>query len=231
MSIQFGNQGLDSIWNSIQYVSERLVGDFIGSLPNMLVALILLIVGWVIALAIAGILKKALELAKFEKFLAIHKVEDSLGKVRLSDALVQTAKYYVILIFLQEAVLSLNLGSLSFIIGKIVLFGPSLIGSIVIVIIAAIIGELIREKIFEVHNKELYMRTLGNGAKYLFVFMGAVVALETLGFNTAIVKDTFITIIQALGLAFGLAVGLAFGFGGQEAAKAWIKEGRKKFHI
>ena len=223
--------GIGDLGTVLQQTGERTVAGIIEAVPNIAIALLIIIVGWIVAVIVSGILRRILDFIKFEKFLATHRIEDSLGKVKLTDVLVQLVKYYVILVFLGVALSLFQLGTLSLFLGQVVLFGPTVIGAVALVIAAAIVGEFVKEKVFEVHEKELYMRTIGNGAKYLLIFMGLIMGLATVGFDTTIITQTFVTLIQALGLAFGLGIGLAFGLGGQTAAKDWIAEARKKFHV
>ncbi len=194
-------------------------------------AAVVVVIGWIIGSLVGEVTKSILDFIKLEQFLKAHKVQDALGSVQVSKVLVQLVKYWVILVFVQVAVAMLALGPLSDFIGKVVDFAPKVIGAMLIVLFAAIIGELAKEKVYEVHEKESYMRLIGTGAKYVVVFMGLIVGLDTIGFPTSIVNSTFITIVQALGLAFALAFGLAFGFGGQDTAKEWVKEWKKRLHV
>jgi len=200
-------------------------------IPNIIVAVIIAVLGWVIGILVSMAFQKLLEALKFEKFLALHKVQDALGKVKISDVLVQVVKYYVILVFLQAALLLVALGPVSDFLNRVVDYAPKVIGGVLVVVLAAIIGDLVREKVLEVDRKEQYMRVLAQVAKYLVVFMGLVMGLETVGFRTEIITATFITILQTIGLGVALAFGLAFGFGGQDAAKSWIGSARKKVNF
>jgi len=207
------------------------VTNFVPMLINLVYAVVLVIVGWIIGGIFATAAKKLLELVKLEEFLKVHKVEDALGNVPVSKVLVQIVKYYIILLFLQAAISLLVPGTLTDFLTQVVDFIPKIIASAVILVFAAILGELAKEKVLEVYEKEAYMRLAGNGLKYVIIYMGLVMGLETIGLPTDILTMSFVTMLQAVGFAFALAVGLAFGFGGQEAAKDWVKEWRKRFHV
>jgi len=194
-------------------------------------AAVIVIVGWIVGSLVGLVAKSILDFIKLEQFLKVHKLQDALGSVQVSKVLVQLVKYYIILVFVQLAVFGLALGPLSDFLAKVIDFAPKVIGGMLIVVFAAILGELAKEKVLEVHEKESYMRLIGTGAKYVVVFMGLIVGLDTIGFPTSIVNSTFITIVQALGLGFALAFGLAFGFGGQDTAKEWVKEWKKRLHV
>lgn len=205
--------------------------DLANAIPDIIAALVLVVFGWIIGSIVGGIVRKLLEFVKFEPFLKSHKIEDALGKVEVSGVLVQLTKYYVILWFVSAAVDRLTLGPLTDFLTRIVDFAPNVIGAILIAVVAAMVGELVREKVLEVHRKETYMRMLANGSKYLFIFFGIVMALETLRFPTGILTSTFVVVIQAMAFGVALAFGLAFGFGGQDTAKQWVGEWKKRLHL
>jgi len=210
---------------------NKLLMDVANLIPNLIAAVVLVVLGWAVGSIFAGILKRVLDAIKLEQFLQAHKVEDALGNVKISKVIVQITKYYIILVFLTMAVEILSLGSLTIFLMEVVNYAPKIIAAVIVLVTAAIVGELVREKVLEVHEKEDYMKLLGNAAKYFLIFLGLIVSLDTLGFPTDIIKETFKTVLQALGFAFALAIGLAFGFGGQESAKDWVKEWRKRLHF
>jgi|GEM_PF-1036042 hypothetical protein len=205
--------------------------DITTLIPNLIAAVILVVIGWAVGSLFAILLKRVLDAIKLEQFLQAHKVEDSLGNVKVSKVIVQIVKYYIILIFLTAAVGMVSFGPLTTFLLEVVMYAPKIIAAVIVLVTAAILGELVREKFMEVHEKEDYMKLLGAAAKYFMLFIGLVISLDTLGLPTDIIKETFKTMLQALGFAFALAVGLAFGFGGQESAKDWLKEWRKRLHI
>ncbi|MDD5760412.1 MAG: hypothetical protein PHI06_15200 [Desulfobulbaceae bacterium] len=200
-------------------------------LPGIIFAVLLVVIGWLVGILVAKFFKKLLEVIKLEEFLASHRLDDALGGVKVSKVITQLVKYYVILIFVQYAVSLLAPGTMTEFLTQLLNFVPKLIGAVLILVFAAVIGELAKEKVLEIHEKEQYMRLIGSGAKYLVIYIGLVMGLETVGFPTQILTATFVTILQALGFAFALAFGLAFGFGGQDTAKDWLKEWRKRFHL
>ncbi len=200
------------------------------AIPTIIVAVLIAVLGWIVGILLSKALGKLLEVLKFEEFLAKHKVQDALGKVKVSNVIVQAFKYYIILIFLQASLMLVALGPVSEFLTRVLDYAPKVFGAVLVLIAAAIFGDLVREKVLEVDRKEKYMRAIAQTLKYVLIFIGAVVGLETMGFNTQILSATFITILQAIGMGVALAFGLAFGLGGQDAAKSWIASARKKAH-
>ncbi|MFH1750507.1 MAG: hypothetical protein ABH863_02415 [Candidatus Micrarchaeota archaeon] len=214
-------QGVSAVvWN--------FVGVMVQFIPNLIVAAIIFVVGYLIAVVLSNILKKALVAVKFEKVLEEHGVEDALGSIKASPLFVKIFKYYVILIFLQAAVAKLDLGTMTQFINMVLLYAPAFIGAAIILVVAALIGELIKEKIKEVDAKSRHINMIARFSKFVVVFFGLVMGLSAVGFDTSILKDSFVAVLQAIAYGVALAIGIAFGLGGQDEAKSLLTDFRKK---
>jgi hypothetical protein len=214
-------QGItDVVWN--------FVGMMINFIPNLIMAAIIFVIGYLIAIVLSNVLKKALEAVKFEKLLSQHKMEDALWGVKISPIFVRVFKFYILLIFLQAAVSKLQLGTLTEFINTVLLYAPAYVGAFVMLVIAAMVGELVKETIKGVDGKSRWVVFIARGMKFVVVFFGLVMGLSAVGFRTSLLENTFITILQAFAYGIALAIGIAFGLGGQEEAKAIISDVKKK---
>lgn len=224
-----GNPG--ALMETVQSSLFAGLDAFIRLLPNLIWAIALIFIGSALGNLVAGMLRRLFQQSKFEKFLESHKVGDALGDVKMTEVLVQLTKYGVILVFLQLAVAALSLGEFTNFLKEVVWYMPKLIGATLAVMAAALVGTFLKEKVLEVHEKETYMRLIANGIRYLVLFWGVIIGLETLGFNTAIVTQSYTILLWGFAFGTALAIGLSFGLGGQETAKDWIKEWRKRLHV
>lgn len=203
-----------------------LATSVIDMLPSAIAAALVFVLGWLVAVLVARLLRKILEMLKVEEFLKMHKLDDALGSIRLTGVVVQVTKIYVILVFLQVALSLVALGQLSGFIYSVLLYVPVLMGAVLLVVAAALAGEYVKEKVLEVgksHNATLVAR----GAKFAIVLIGVLTGLDTAGFNTSLVNSVILTIIQAAVFGLGLAFGIAFGLGGQDEARDLVKRVRK----
>ena len=209
---------------------DSFIFNAVNLLPNLLAALVIFVIGWGAGSIFGSLTKKILNSIKFEQYLKSHGLEDALGKVQITGIVTQLVKYFVWLVFIQQAVLLVKLGAISSFIGNILLYAPAVLGSIAVVVAAAIFGEWVFEKFLE-SGKEPYLKTTGKMAKYLIIFLSVIVGLDTIGFDTSIIKSLVITASQGVSWGVALAFGLAFGLGGQETAKDFIKSFRRVFHV
>ncbi|MBU1197277.1 hypothetical protein KJ765_02070 [Candidatus Micrarchaeota archaeon] len=213
--------------NSVQ----TIMSNVLELIPNVIAAIIIFVIGYIIARIIAHIVERFLDFVRFEKFLAEHGAGDALGKIKVSAVLTKIAKYYILLIFLQAGVSLLYLGTISTFLNFVLIYAPVFVGAVLLLVIAAVLGEVVKEKVLDTAPKSNFVRFVGTGSKALVVFFGLVMALATLGFNTDIITASFVTLLQGIVYGVALAVGISFGLGGQDDAKSMIKEGRKKLSL
>ena len=198
-------------------------GEF---LPNLAAALVIFLAGYLVSVIASWILNQIFKLVHLEEFLKNHKLDKAMGNVPVSRTLVKLAKYYIILFFFMAAVAHVRLGMITLFLDAVLAYAPIIMGSAFVAITAALVGELVKQKIFELNPGAPSVITMGRVTKALLIFVGAVVALSTMGFNTDIASKTFITLVQGVifgaALAAGIAFGLAFGLGGRKHAEKLI---------
>jgi len=193
--------------------------------PQLLAALVLLFVGWILAnLARTGVIK-LLDLLRFdslaektgiEAFLKQGHVDISLGR------LIANLVYWVIIFIVIVTVAnSLGLHMVAELFNKIVLYIPNVIVAILVLVFGILMARIINRLVFAYLNNigvqgALTISTLSEYAVIIFVVF---VALEQLEIGTTLLTAAF-----QIGFgAIGLALALAFGLGGREWAAGVIK--------
>lgn len=196
-----------------------------GFVPQLLAAMLLLFVGWILAnLARTGVIK-LLDMLRFdsltdktgiEAFLKQGHVEISLG--RLIANLVYWVIIFIVIVTVSN---SLGLHMVAELFNKIVLYIPNVIVAILILVFGILIARILNRLVFAYLNNigvqgALTISTLSEYAMIIFVVF---VALEQLEIGTTLLTAAF-----QIGFgAIGLALALAFGLGGREWAAGVIK--------
>ena len=196
-----------------------------GYVPQLLAAMLLLFVGWILAnLARTGVIK-LLDLLRFdsltdktgiEAFLKQGHVDISLG--RLIANLVYWVIIFIVIVTVSN---SLGLHMVAELFNKIVLYIPNVIVAILILVFGILIARILNRLVFAYLNNigvqgALTISTLSEYAMIIFVVF---VALEQLEIGTTLLTAAF-----QIGFgAIGLALALAFGLGGREWAAGVIK--------
>jgi hypothetical protein len=213
-----------------------VLDDVIGFIPDLVGAIILLIVGLVVA--------RALEFA-IEKIISLVRLDSALRKIGL-DRYLQRAgiglnsgrflgkiAYWIILIIFVVGIADiLGLSTLSvFITSALGWVFTSLIASVLILLVAAFIAQFLRKLVnASVLGAKLHSaKFLGSATWWVVMIFGAVAALKQLGVDTGLIEGTLMSFIVAAPLAVGLAVGLAFGLGGKKQAEGILERLEEKF--
>ncbi len=218
----------DVLQQTLMTALESTITKSVEALPGLITAIIIFVIGWVVAVIISRLFGGFLRAIKLEEFLKDHRVEDALGSVKISDVLVKVVKYYIILIFLQAAAAFIALESLSWFINQVLIYAPAVIGAVVVFVAAVLFGEYVKEAILDLRPKSAGVRLVAKATKALIVFIGLTTALSTIGYKTALIENIFLTFVQAFAFGLSLAVGIAFGLGGQKEAQEIISKVKKQ---
>jgi Conserved TM helix len=191
-----------------------------GAIPNILGAIVLLVIGWIIAGIIAGIVTKLCR--------AIHvdTVADRIGvngflqqsgtEMRASGILGEIIKWGIRLVFIEMAAEQLGMPQVSQVINQILGFIPNIVVAVIILGVGAFLGQLLGG-IVRGGAREA---KLGNANVLAKLTQGTVIAfaiiaaLNELNVAPVVVNTLYIGLVAAL----ALALGLAFGLGGRHTA-------------
>jgi hypothetical protein len=210
------NMLLESIRESL-----RQIGAF---LPRLLLAIVILIIGWLVAKAVRFAIVKALRTINFnvvtEKAGIDHFLKQGGADIDTVRVLGSLSYWLVILAALMIASNSLDLAYVTDLIGRIVLFVPKVMVAVVILVFGVYFARFVGAAL------TTYLRNIGVGeaglvgrlALYAIVVFVIMIALDQMGLGD-IIRQAFLIIVAAI--ALGLA--LAFGLGGQKRAAELIE--------
>jgi small-conductance mechanosensitive channel len=193
-------------------------------LPQLMAAIVLLFVGWLVAKLVRAGMVKLLHALQFDKLSERSGIEAFLKQgqleVSLSGLLAGLMYWLIILIVIVTVSNSLGLHIVAELFNRIVLYIPNIIVAIFVLVLGAILARFINRLIFAYLNNigvqgALTISTLSEYATLIFVFF---VALEQLNIGRELLTAAFIIGFGAVGLAFALA----FGLGGRDWAAGVI---------
>jgi Conserved TM helix len=191
-----------------------------GAIPNILGAIVVLVIGWIVAGIIAALV------VRLCRALHVDNVADRVGvngflresgtSLRASGILGELVKWAIRLVFIEMAAEQLGMAQVTQIINQILGFIPNIVVAIIILGVGAFLGQLfggiVRGAAHEARlgNAELLAK-LTYGAVMAFAIIAA---LNELNVAPVVVNTLYIGLVAAL----ALALGLAFGLGGRDVA-------------
>ncbi|HEY5713998.1 MAG TPA: hypothetical protein VIT68_01475 [Candidatus Gracilibacteria bacterium] len=217
----------DVFVHPLQNVSSQVF----SFLPQVVSAIIVLIVGCIVVRVLVSVLSKLLALLKLDALMektGVSKELKGIGiKASISDILVKVVKIFLGLIVLITIVDILNVKQLSEFLDKIVTYLPNIFVSVVIlaigVMFANIIQAVVEGTIGSVKAAKESAKTGGKIAKIAILAFTIMATLVQLG----IAEELIGTLFSAIVYAIALALGLSFGLGGKDAAQKWLEHWQK----
>ena len=204
--------------------SQSLIGlwyGFINFVPGLLGAIILFIVGWVVATVIGKAITQLIAILKVDKLFESAGAKDFMNraglKLNISGFIGGVVKWFVIIVFLMASLQIIGLTQVNDFLREVVLYYlPKVIIASLVLVIATVLADAMK-KIVRSSAQAANITSanmLGSITLYSIWIFALIIALSELGIATAFMQILFTGFIAAL----AIALGLAFGLGGKEAA-------------
>ena len=211
-------------WSEIlQFSFQNLWTEFITFLPQLLVALALLIVGWIIGAMLKSFIKRVFNKLNVDSALSAAGVDtltEKAGYKLNSGGFVGTlVKWFIIAVFFVAALDVLNLEQATAFLSDVVLgYLPQVIVA-VIILFGGLILASVTQKAVVAGGRATSFASPHLLGKFAYVAIIAFTSLAAL--NQLAIAPEFVQMLFA-GLVFALS--LAFGLGGKETAATYLRE-------
>ncbi|MEK9173353.1 MAG: hypothetical protein AAB594_02165 [Patescibacteria group bacterium] len=220
----------------IQDLSAVIVGSlqnlwlgFSGFLPNLIGALVILIIGLIFAAFFGTLIEKIFMAIRLDTFLGKLEIapyfERGGLKLRGARFLGQLTYWFILIGFLLAASDQLNLFAFSSFLGQVVFYIPNVIVAVLIMLAAAFLGNFLRGVVkASVKGARMHSANfLGSLTWWSVVVFGFLASLVQLNIAPSIIN----TVITGFIAMLALAGGLAFGLGGRDYAAHLISRLRE----
>jgi hypothetical protein len=198
----------------IQGISQpaiNMLNDMLTMIPNIAIAIILILIGiwigkWIKQMVVTLLVKLSLD-----TYVRKMGINPNTSISNIIGSIVQ-----ILIVFLL-AVQALNIVGLEFLVTlstAVIAYLPMVLAAIVIIGIGLWLGYLVQQLLSSI-LQGAHFKLLPVIAKYAIITITVFMALDQLGVASSIVNSAFILILGGLALAFGLA----FGLGGKDFAK------------
>jgi len=216
-----------SSWGDVLNASfQNLWFGVISFVPNLVVAIIILILGWLVGALFGRAIWQVFRSLRIDEALRRAGFESVLrrGGITLdSGAFIGgLVKWFVIVVFLVASFNVLGLTEVNIFLQQVVIaYLPRVIVAALILLVGGVVGD-IAQRIVVTAAKSAEIRSAhfaGTVAKWAVWIFAILVALSQLGIAAAFSQTLFTGVV----IAISLALGLSFGLGGQEAAGRFIE--------
>ena len=202
------------------------VTDF---LPNFIAAIVVLILGIVIAASLGKLIKKLIELTHIDKLLdklGVNNAFKAFGKVSVGGIIGWLVKWFLIVVVLMAVSDILQMSQINDFLKQVAGFLPNVVIAVVVMMIGFVGGNFVYEIVFRsVKATKMHSpRFLANIAKWSIIIFALMASLIQLSIAAALVQTLFTGFIAMMAIAGGIA----FGLGGKEQAGEWLESLEKK---
>ena len=194
------------------------------ALPGFIAAIIVIILGYIIAAIVSWAIVKLLRGIDLDKKIQKY-TKAEWGKAQISGILGAIIKWYVFIVFIGTAVELVDLGVLSGFLITIANWLPNLIVAVILVLLALLLGEYVDNKIQATKIKGAEM--VGRLLYMCIVVIVGVIALNQIGIDVSLLENIILAIVGALAIGIALALGISLGLGMKDDARKFIKQIRK----
>lgn len=207
-------QSLQNVWYG--------VASFV---PNLIIALIIFAIGWVLAALVERLVESILKALKIDAALrsaGLEEVVKRSGHNLNSGLFVGTlCRWFVIVVFLMASFDVLGLAQVNLFLQQVVSYLPQVIVAVLILMIAAVVANAMQKLVVaSAKAGHLHVAELGGRVtKWSIWIFALLTALYTLGVAPAMIQ----TVLTAIFAGGALAFGLAFGLGGKETAQRIVE--------
>ena len=195
--------GLIAIWHKI-----------VTFMPDLIVALLFLLVGWVIANIIKGLLNKSLIKIGFNTFLDKLGLEALLKKMDLkvqgSQVVASLISFFIFLIFLLAALDIVGLDMLSGLIDTLVLFLPKLLAALAVLLCGFFAAQIVYNavKIASKNTSVDYGRSVAEVCRGIIIIITVSLSITQLDVDVWLLNSIISVIIASVGLAAAISLGI-----------------------
>jgi Conserved TM helix len=223
----FLNQMLQSLADSFSAISA----GFVGFLPNFLSALVIFIIGCVVASFIKKLIAHLIKAIKLDSLLATAQIDSLLKRADLNldsgKFLGTLVQWFVVIVFLIASLNVLGLTQVNeFLLAVVVSYLPRVIVAVLMLIVGVLVADFMGKVVVggAKASNVAQANLLGSLTRWSIWIFALLVALQQVGIAGQLIQTIFLGLVVAI----SLAVGLAFGLGGQEAAAKAIDRIRQE---
>ncbi len=197
---------------------QRALDGLLGFIPNLLGFLVILLVGFLIARVVKGVVTKVLQKAKLDH--ALHSGQSGQYVEKLSpgaspSALIGGVVFWLIFLFvLSAAIGALKIPAVTAFMDTVLSYLPNVIAAVIIFVIAGAIAAAVGGAAAKLMGDTPTGKVVGTAIPALVMGIAVFMALNQLRIAPAIVQITYTALLGSV----ALGAALAFGLGGRDVA-------------
>ena len=197
-----------------------------GYLPSLAGAIVILVVGWLVAKLIEAVIVRLLKAIRLDAASDKSGITAVLAqgdiKISLSELIGALIYWVIILVVLATALSALNLGIAADLITRLVEYVPNILAAIFILVVGALLGSFVSTVVRTAASNAGIdkAKLLAQITQTVIVIMSVIIAIEQLKIATTLI----ILSINIILMSIGLGIAIAFGLGCKDIAGKMVQD-------
>lgn len=212
-------------WSEVFLLSlQGLWYGFISVVPVILLAIIIFIIGWIVASTLGALVTRGVDFLKLDSLLKSTGADQALSRagwrLHIGGVIGWLVKWLILLGFFTASINLLGLNQVNVFLYQIVAYIPQVIIAILILVAGTILADFVRKLIrgSAAIARVRSARALGTLAYYSILVLTIITALDKLGIFGYFGQILFTGIV----FAFSLSLAIAFGLGSKDVAGRFV---------
>ena len=199
---------------------ENALSMFLSYLPQLIGAIIILIVGYIIGKILQALITRVLRSVGFEDWMERGGVKQFFDRAGTSETpssiLGRLVFWFIFIIAITMAANALGIQQISGFLNQLIAFIPSIFVAVLILFLATLLANFVSGIVRGAIGSDM----LASIAQYAIIIYAVFAALTQLGIAVQLTANTFLILLGAV----ALAVAIAFGIGGREVARDIVEK-------
>jgi small-conductance mechanosensitive channel len=200
---------------STQDALLNALNTFLSYIPQLIGAIVILLVGFLVARALQAVVSRLLQGIGFDRWMERGGIKQFFDQAQTRETpasvLAKLVFWFVFIIALVMAADALGIPQVSAVLAQLVAYIPSIIAAILILILAALLANFLSSVVRGATGSDI----LANIARYAIIVYAVFAAITELGIAVELTAPTFLIVLGGV----VLAAAIAFGIGSREVAR------------
>lgn len=196
-------------------IVKQVLAKFASAIPNIVGAIIVILVGWAISKLVSKALQKVFESIKIDRFgEKINETEFATKanlKIKLSSFLAKLVYYLLLLIFIMAATDVLGMPVVSEMVSDLITYLPRLLSALVLFVLGIYLAEFVKNIVLAATNALGIPsgKIISSFIFYLIFLTLTISALAQASIETSLITSNLTVILGGVILAFAIGYGFA----------------------
>ncbi|MBI5390632.1 hypothetical protein HZB02_04030 [Candidatus Woesearchaeota archaeon] len=205
---------------------QQVAWTLIAGLPGLILAVLILVVGYVLGALLGWGLEALLHRTKAcDVFFRKTNLKRLIGKCDLEHFLGVILKWYVFVWALPLAATQVQWVGLARFLEDVAFWAPQAIIAVLIGLAGFVLAEYVHDKISTIKTKGALL--VADVSRIIVLVFTLLIALRQIGLQVFLAENVFLIVLGAIALGLAIAFGVGYGLALQDSAKEDIKRLRK----